>query len=54
MFCFEFAFKDREFITRFLEIMIEAYKMEGSMEEINKLESTLNYINFSQYSERLN
>ncbi len=54
MFCFEFAFKNREFGTRFFEVMIEAYKIEGPIEEISKIESTLNYINFSQHSKCLN
>ncbi len=54
MFCFKFIFENREIVTRFLEVMIDAYKIKNQIKEISKLESILNYINFSQYSERLN
>jgi len=54
LFCFEFTFKNREFVILFLETMIEAYKAKGPIEEISKLESTLSYINFYQDNECLN
>jgi len=54
MLCFKFSFENREFVTRILEIMIEGYRVEYQLEEINKLESILEYINFSQNKECLN